>query len=169
MRATATKHWVVDTNVLVSANGRDTHASPECQLRCAEFLQAVIKGDIVVLDDDDKILNEYNTYINFGGEPGIGDYFFRYLFNHKYDQNRVILVHVIALPNGSYEEFPDDLELNGFDIDDHKYVAVSIAHSNKSSGDTEIAVALDSDWSNYHQILSQYVGIQFLCPEHVAP
>ena len=43
--------YVVDTNVAMAANGRDTHADLECQLDCIEKLAAICREAVVVLDD----------------------------------------------------------------------------------------------------------------------
>ena len=52
------RYNVVDTNVLVVANGRDTHAEPPCRLAAAKALLAVKNDRSLVLDTGREILGE---------------------------------------------------------------------------------------------------------------
>ena len=73
---------VVDTNVAIAANGRNTHASLACQLACIEFLEKLVSAKYrtaIILDDLDLIISEYSGYLNYKGQPGVGDMFFKYI------------------------------------------------------------------------------------------
>ena len=51
---------VVDTNVVVVANGKSQQASASCVTTCIERLQQIIVGEMkLVLDDNWRILGEY--------------------------------------------------------------------------------------------------------------
>ena len=43
--------FVVDTNVAVVANGKNTHADKQCQLKCIRKLNAIVDQDVIVIDD----------------------------------------------------------------------------------------------------------------------
>ena len=52
---------VVDTNVVLVANGQHADVSPECISACALALQGVMRSGKLVLDDDFRILLEYQN------------------------------------------------------------------------------------------------------------
>ena len=52
---------VIDTNVLLVANGQHDDASPECVVECVQRLQAMQREGIVVVDDGYRILGEYQN------------------------------------------------------------------------------------------------------------
>ena len=68
---------MVDTNVAVVANGRQTHADLQCQVICVEKLRSVVADEVVTIDDEGAILQEYKSRLNFSGMPGVGDMFFK--------------------------------------------------------------------------------------------
>ena len=161
------KVWVVDTNVAVVANGRDTHASEACQLRCIEMLERIKEKDIVAIDEYGQILDEYHKELNFSGQPNVGDSFYKYVFDNQYAQDRVHRISIKRTACGSsFEEFPDDNALEDFDNDDHMFVAVALTHPNRP----KILNAVDTDWACHHAALSKHgVRIKYLCPEHTTP
>ena len=73
--------FVVDTNVAIVANRRNTHADERCQLACVEKLESVVSQDVVVIDDRRAILAEYGTYLRPAGMPGTGDMFYKHVLN----------------------------------------------------------------------------------------
>ena len=156
-------NYVVDTNVAIAANGRDTHASHECQYRCIDFLQRLAEKDgahEVFLDEDGTIMDQYADYLNFRGQPGVGDLFFRYLHDHMYANGRVRRVSVTRLNDDTrgFAELPP----NDLDRADRVFLAVAVAH-----GPT-IVNALDSDWHE-RRVLTTELGVHVLelCPDHV--
>ncbi|MCY4636784.1 MAG: hypothetical protein OXG04_20165 [Acidobacteria bacterium] len=52
--------FVVDTNVAMAANGRETHADARCQLACVERLKSLAAGEVVAIDDRGLILDEFD-------------------------------------------------------------------------------------------------------------
>jgi hypothetical protein len=159
------KAVVVDTNVINVSNNRAPQASPECVLACVSALESVIGGDIISIDDGGEILSEYGAQgLSFSGQPGVGDYFFKWLFDHQWNEQHCerVIVHRTSGPNGELDEFPKAPNLAGFDPSDRIFVAVALT----STLSPEILNAVDSDWWNFREALAQHgVRINFLCPE----
>lgn len=158
---------VVDTNVAIVANGRDTHAGAKCQLDCIRRLRELVQHGVVVLDRLGLIFEEYRRHLRSAGQPGVGDAFLRHLFDHRYDQTKCEIVEVTCIPDDkrSFEEFPNDEALAGFDPNDRKFVAAARA----SVRDPVILNATDSDWGQFERPLAQHgVVVEQLCPCEVA-
>jgi len=161
------KSFVVDTNVAVTASGRAEQAGPCCVLACIEALDEVRKRGKLLLDDQMLILDEYEKRLSRSGQPGPGDAFMKWA--HR---NQAVPTHCQKVPihpkwedGQSFEEFPDDPDLGGFDRDDRKFVAVAIASRRRP----EVLNAVDSDWWLFRQPLARHgVKIEFVCPEQFA-
>lgn len=153
---------VVDTNVPIAANGRNTHAGPGCQVRCIEFLQHLASERskvVVALDEGELLLNEYRRYLNYRGQPGVGDIFFKFLHDHMYGRNRIHLVQItgIADEGRGFDELP----VNELDPSDRKLLAVAVV------ANADVVNALDTDWFEQADLLALLnVPVQQLCPEH---
>ena len=63
---------VVDTNVVLVANGQHPDISPDCVAACALKLQAIMQSGKLALDDCFRILGEYQnkTTPKNGNRPG---------------------------------------------------------------------------------------------------
>ena len=157
------KYEVVDTNVLVVAEGERTDAGDLCQKRAAQKLLSVRDNRSLVLDTTMEILREYQRALTSrGGEPGPGQLFYFWVASsgdHK-------LVELHPHPQRGFEAFPADPRLETFDRDDRKFVAAAITSGRT---DTQVVNAVDSDYS-LHQAAFEEVGvsIQELCPEELA-
>lgn len=153
---------VVDTNVAIAANGRNTHASEECQLACIDLLETLSinkNGEIVVLDDIGLIFDEYSEHLSYRGQPGVGDMFFKYLHDNKHAQRSIVLVSVT--PNNDESTGFCELPVNSIDKSDRKFLAVALVAG------ADIVNALDTDWHEQHAFVSQLdVKTRQLCPEH---
>ena len=150
---------VVDTNVPIVANGRDTHADEQCQLNCVMRILEIQSSGSVVLDDHDLIFGEYRSHLRFRGEPGVGDAFFRYVFDHWSSESRVIRVAITPSDNDrrGFEELPE----NELDPSDRKFLAVA------KEADAPILNATDGDWDEQHDLLEGLsVSVEQLCPHH---
>ena len=151
---------VVDTNVTVVAN----HKSNEplsCAAACAKALYEITRKGLLVIDEGGLIFSEYKKYLSFAGQPGAGDYFFKWLSDNRYRPNRVAqvtLVDDLARP-GEFEAFPEDAELDGFDYSDRKFVAVALTHSEYPP----VFNATDRDWWDYRDALERHLTIRFVC------
>ena len=149
--------FVVDTNVAVAANGRDTHADEDCRRTCVNRLEAVIRDGIVAVDAGGSILDEYAGRLDWSGAPGVGDAFFKHVFNHQYSGQRVLRVTVTPTVDDrrGFEELPE----NSFDPSDRKFLAVAVV------ADAPVVNATDSDWrENDDLIASLGVEVHELCP-----
>ena len=149
---------VVDTNVLVVANGRGTHAGVECRLAAIEALRRVQGSAGLLLDAGSRIITEYGKHCSHSGQPGVGDEFFRWAFDSQAE------LHSVALTENEergFEEFPDDPSLARFDPDDRVFVAVSVA----AGIENVILNAVDSDYHLHRRGLERAgVHVKELCP-----
>ena len=154
---------IFDTNVCIVANRAHSAASPTCVRASTEALR---KGrtQLVLLDNGQRILREYRKHLSAKGQPGVGDAFFKWLWENQANPERCgrIVITECAEGDREYEEFPDDASLRGFDRSDQKFVAVAIASQLKPT----IVNATDSDWHHYKVALEPYpLELEFLCPE----
>ena len=143
--------FVVDTNVAVAANGRDTHADEQCQLACVEKLESVVATEVVAIDDGGAILDEYMRRLNLSGMPGVGDAYLRHVFNYQGQNHRVRRVAVT--PNEDDRRGYHELPENAFDRSDRKFLAVAVV-----SG-AVVLNATDSDWGE-EEALMERLGVE---------
>ncbi|MDE0262958.1 MAG: hypothetical protein OXJ37_11200 [Bryobacterales bacterium] len=150
---------IVDTNVLVVANGRNTHADLGCQIQCVSAIREISLKGTVVLDGRDLILDEYRRHLNLKGEPGPGDAFFKHIHDNLYFTNRVERVSITAVDDEerAFEELP----ANTLDRSDRKFLAVAVVSK------APILNATDSDWHDARALISSLaVEVTQLCPQH---
>ncbi len=156
---------VVDTNVAIVANGKNPQATQNCVLACVVKLRELCYNGVIVIDDQDYIFNEYKKYLNFKGQPGTGDAFFRHLYQKQHDPAKVerVSVKLNDTVEQTYEEFPDDPQLAGFHRKDRKFVAVAITSINNPS----VINAVDSGWRTFQNELGKNgIVVEQLCPDH---
>ena len=149
--------FVVDTNVAIAANDRRTHADTRCQLTCVQRLQSLVARETVAIDDGNLILDEYKKHLNFSGGPGVGDVFFKHVFNNQYQDERVRRVKVTPSRDDrrGFEELPD----NAFDRSDRKFLAVAVV------AEAVVLNATDSDWDEQAALMNTLgVEVDQLCP-----
>ena len=150
--------FVVDTNVAIVANGGEaTNADMRCQLSCTERLEILVREEIVALDETQDILNEYARHLSFSGRPGVGDMFFKHVFDNQYQDERVQLITITKCEdaNRGYEELPR----NKCDPSDRKFLAVAVV-----SG-AVVLNATDSDWNEEQRLMNKLeVEVEQLCP-----
>lgn len=153
--------FVVDSNVAIVANGRETHADERCQLACVEKLESVVKHEVVAIDDARAILDEYAQHLQTSGMLGTGDTFYKHVLNHLYRTDRVRMVTVTRSndPARGYEDLPE----NTFDPSDRKFLAVAVV------AEAVVLNATDSDWAE-HRALMEGLGVEVsqLCPQHAS-
>lgn len=152
---------VIDCNVPIAANGRNTHAGPACQYSCIELIEAVVseKRHVIVLDDIGLLLDEYRPHLHYRGQPGLGDLFFKYLHDHMYGGRRVIQVRITPIEDDDrgFAELPN----NTIDKSDRKFLAAALVSGGR------IVNALDSDWhEKREEIAALGVPVTELCAEH---
>lgn len=155
---------VVDTNVAVVANGNTDHINDEaCINACIDALGDIFGDTKIVIDDECRILDEYRRNLHSSGQPGIGDKFFQWVHERQACTNHVEQVHITPRNrDNDFEEFPGNSDLERFDYDDRKFVAVALASQNSPT----ILNASDTDWHNYREALRRHgCKIRFLCPQ----
>ena len=156
---------LIDTNVLIAANNRNTHADLECQLACIEKLEEIVSNEKIVLDNMGLILEEYSKHCHYRGEPGVGDLFFKHSFDNQSVEGKCFLVSITpdSIRENNFIEFPQHPDLVDFDPSDRKFVAASIS----SPKETPIYNATDSDWENAKVALEECdINVVQLCPQH---
>lgn len=98
---------VIDTNVPVVANGGH-ECGPSCQLEAIGVIRGVTKRGGLILDSGGRIFTEYQAYLSFSGQPGVGDEFFRWVHDYQWRDEyctRVTLTPTAADPE-DFVEFP---------------------------------------------------------------
>lgn len=158
---------VIDTNVAIVANGKHEAASVECVEKCIDALLEA-RANKILIDDQYLIMNEYKAHLSFAGQPGAGDLFFKWLWSNHVNEAHCRQVPITPELGDDWRvfiEIPNDEELEGFDRDDQKFVAVALA-----SGEApEVLNASDTDWWNFRVPLERSgVRIRFLCVELMA-
>jgi hypothetical protein len=152
----------MDTNVAVVANGRTPQASADCASACIDALLHIREACRLLLDGEGLILEEYRRRLNPSGQPGLGDAFFKWLWNNQGNENHCRRFDITPDDDRGFVEFPDDPELEQFDKSDRKFVAVALA----SGEDPTVLNASDTDWRDYVVALRRHgVEVTFLCPE----
>lgn len=157
------KAIVVDTNVPVAANGMANHVSEDCVINCIKRLKKVRKTKVLLIDDGMHILQEYMKNLSSSGQPGIGNMFMKWVWINQANPKHCKIIFINALDEKPYfREFPNDEELDLFDISDRKFVAVA-----KASGlNPPILNATDTDWWHFREPLQKHgITVDFLCPE----
>ena len=153
--------FVVDTNVAIAANGRKTHADEQCQLACVRKLSLAAR-EVVAIDDTGLVLEEYRKHLNFSGMPGVGDVFFKHVFDNQFQDRRVRRVAVTPSEDGGrgFEELRRE---NTFDPSDRKFLAVAVV------AEAIVLNATDSDWGEQRALLDELnVEVDQICPRYAS-
>lgn len=151
---------VIDTNVLLVANGDHLDVSEECIEECVKRLIAVQEKGIAVIDDEFRILGEYLNKTRLKPPKGVGDVFLKWLLREATNPKRVEQVRLTESSRDVFEEFPDPQLEPIFDAPDRKFAAVAYAHAEKPP----IWQAADCKWLDWWQALAAHgVRVDFLC------
>lgn len=155
-------HFVIDTNVLMVADGKSEQAGPDCIINAIEVLEKIKGGKKICLDDKLRIHDEYMQNLGYAGQPGAGAAFAKWIHENQAVESICKIVSITENSEREFEEFPDDPRLNNFDRSDRKFVAVAKA----SGSNPEIINAVDSDWWDFRvQLEHNGVRIRFICPD----
>ena len=155
---------VVDTNVVVVANGRSEQASSDCVETCGEWLEEIMRGEVkLVLDNRWIILREYMQNLRSNGAD-VGDRFLGWLLVNKDERCDLVPITPIDGSENEFEEFPDDPALNDFDPADRKFIAVACAHLERPP----ILQAVDSKWLDFRNAFRRNgVTVEFICEDDI--
>ena len=154
---------VVDTNVAVVANLQHEKAGPDCILASIGALSRA-RGQVVLVDDGQFVFNEYRGQLSHSGQPGLGDAFFKWLWDNQANPERCRQISITPLDDSGTEfaEFPNDNDLLKFDRADRKFVAVALASGIKPT----VLNSSDTDWWLFREALERNgLVLEFLCPE----
>jgi hypothetical protein len=152
---------IVDTNVILVANGQHEDVGPLCVATCALKLQSIMTDGRIALDQAFEILLEYQnkTTPKMGNRPG--DAFVKWALQNNANAAKCDRIELHFHPDHSYKSFPVDERLSKFDPPDRKFVAVAAAHENHPP----ILQAADSKWLGWAPALSDHgIEVDFLCP-----
>jgi hypothetical protein len=156
---------IVDTNVPKIANGdHSPQASPQCRQACIRELESFFESRrMLVIDDQWHVLKEYQANL-YPSNGGLGDRFLQWVLQNLRNANVCVQIHLPPHTGRSFEDFPDDDRLHGFDPADRKWIALAracIRHFNESA---PIAEAADKKWRAYEHVLAEHqVVIDFIC------
>lgn len=155
---------VVDTNVILVANGQHHDVGADCVASCALALQQIMRGGGIAIDETFEILLEYQNKIlpKTGNRPG--DAFVKWALQNNANTQRCDRVAIQRHNQRGYESFPDDARLANFDPPDRKFVAVAAAHPKHP----RILQAADSKWLGWAPALKEHgIEVAFLCPDDI--
>ncbi|RCW76254.1 hypothetical protein [Pseudorhodoferax soli] len=151
---------VIDTNVLLVANGDHADVSADCIEACVRRLQAMQARGTPVIDDGFRILGEYLHKTRVNPPKGVGDVFLKWLLREANNLNRVQQVTLTELRADCFAEFPDSALEPLFDAPDRKFAAVAHAHQDRPP----VWQAADSKWLDWWRPLAGHgVRVEFLC------
>lgn len=151
---------VIDTNVLLVANGAHADVSPDCVVECIRRLEAMQTSGIAVIDDGFRILSEYLKRTKVNPPKGVGDVFLKWLLREANNPGRVEQVTITETANDCFAEFPGLGLQTAFDAPDRKFAAVAHAHPDKPP----IWQATDCKWLDWWPRLAVHgVRVEFLC------
>lgn len=155
---------VIDTNVLVVANNLEHPVGLGCVKNAILFLLKIkTKPGRVSLDESNLIFAEYARYASHAGQPGVGDEFFKWLFDNQGHPEICEKVSITKLDDDEFAEFPAIKELEKFDRSDRKFVAVACKSHHKPA----IHFAADRGWTlPIHEAGFQKIGltVKAVCP-----
>lgn len=155
---------VVDTNVILVANGQHENVSPDCVAACATRLAKIMSNGRIALDAEFAILSEYLNKTQPVRAKRPGDVFVKWALQNRANLSRCDSVPIEKHPHRKYENFPDDLRLTAFDDSDRKFVAIAAAHPLKPT----ILQATDSKWITWNAALNDHgLTVEFLCGEDI--
>lgn len=150
---------VVDTNVLVAANGGDTHVDEACQLTCVDELARLVRERVVCVDNRGLIMREYGRRTTRPGQAGPGTVFYKQIWQKMGDPRRVRLISVEPRDDEGRDFSDPVLPANNLKKD-AKFLAVAV------KADAAIVNAADSDWHEHRELTDQLkVHVRQLCPQ----
>lgn len=159
-------NYILDTNVLIVANGDAPQMCDDDVSICEKFVVSLYNNSLIYVDSEYLIFDEYFKNLKRSGQPGVGDAFAKWLYDNQYNENVCKMVAINPLNNEGtlFSEFALEGDLINFDPSDRKFVAVAIASFNIP----EICNASDSDWWDFKQPLNDLgVKIKFICPNQL--
>lgn len=151
---------VIDTNVLLVANGDHDEISDKCKKECIDRLNAIMGSGTVVIDGGRHLLGEYSNKISSNRQKGVGDAFLKWLHQNRSQKPKVEQVSLDKFGDDQSKEFLISDLPPDFDHSDRKFVAVANAHAEKPP----IWQAADCKWLDWWRPLkAKGIVVDFLC------
>jgi hypothetical protein len=154
---------VIDTNVLLVADGQGEHMSDACRIECEARLKAVQAGEQTVLDDGWFILGEYHHKLYPNRSPTSGSAFIKWLLQRQGMPQHVSWVSITPTnaERTTFAEFPPDPVLEAaFDPADRKFVTAAYVHEERPP----ILESADSKWLGWETDLAAHgIQLEILC------
>lgn len=155
---------VIDTNVILVANGSHAEVCPDCVIACLDRLELIRRNGPVVIDDSYRILNEYQNKTLPRIEKRVGDAFVKWLLQNSANAAHVQKVKITETQQDTFAEFPDAELQQAMDPADRKFVAVAASHPDRPP----IMQASDCKWLDCCASLREHaIAVDFLCPADV--
>lgn len=154
--------FVVDTNVLVAANGdpdkNGERPDPECERKCVRRLRQIVDTGTVAIDYQYAICREYGRHVGDrsqrGREPKPGDVFFKQVVGR-----RCRVLEVSASPGEDESWGIEALRESSFDPSDRKFLAVAVAANGV------VINATDNDWHESQGLMERLgLEVEEVCP-----
>lgn len=161
---------IIDTNVIVMANDTGNDERRDCRERCQDRLEKIFSnGEMVVVDDERRILEEYERNADPNTRKGMGDLFVKTLLQNLRNPEVCTMVHITSTQDRcGFEEFPDDPTLSDFDPDDRKFIAVAVVYDNVHQQKAILLQAVDSQWYGLREALvNNGLEIEFICEAYI--
>ena len=137
-------------------------ADNRCRLACVQTLKRVVKSGILIIDSAGEVLKNYRAYWQHRGQPGVGDAFYKHVFDHQSNPKKVRRILIAKNAKGEFKDFPTDPTLATFDPSDRVYVAPAVAAPEKPL----ILNAVDSDYFEHRTALEGVgVHVREICPQ----
>ncbi len=164
-KSSPTTTVVVDTNVIVVADGGAPQASEACRDECLKLIREIQGGSLqLVVDDTEFIIREYARNVK---QSGVGEKFVIWLRNNQHQHCLLVDAQATDATGENFALFPSDPALAGFDRADRKFVATALSAQSILQGQSiPVVNATDPDWCDYKKSLQNNgVEVRFLCPE----
>ncbi len=157
---------LVDTNVILIADGKNDDAGNRCIANCIKKLSEVCRDGGLVLDDGDRIFSEYLNKTKPWNPQTSGELFVKWVNDNRMNPVRCDRVQITPTDDDAenFEEFPTDPRLARFERADRAFVAVANAHPEKPP----IAVAIDTDYrmpDHRAAFADSGITIDYLCED----
>ena len=161
--------YVIDTNVILSADGKHADVCAQGVTDCAQRLLIVSVNGGLVLDDGERIIGEYLNKTRPWNPQTAGEQFVKWVLDNKHDIACCASVSITPKVDDpeDFDEFPADLRLATFERADRKFVATACARE----GQPPIVVAMDTDYympDHRAAFAACGVHIDFICEPDLA-
>lgn len=157
---------VLDTNVLYAA---DDPSDGTCRHACTQQIKAIMTGyQRLAVDTTRFILKEYCKDYESLSDQSYRRQFSIWIYRHLHTECLLVDPQSIDNSDTNFKLFPSDSALEGFHLDDRKFVAVAVAAQQATGREVPILNAVDADWCEYRNALQRNgIRVKFVCPHRM--